>query len=71
MANSIYAQLISLRIDRDTLKKIDEYCEKRPYLSRSYAINRVLKKIFVKSPSGIAWKLIETPDTVELCGTKS
>ena len=46
MANNPYTTLISCRIDNQTLKAIDNFCEGRPYFNRSGVINQALSRIF-------------------------
>ncbi len=46
MTKNDYTTLVSCRIDNQTIKAIDKFCEGRPYLKRSGVINQALYKIF-------------------------
>lgn len=47
MAKNDFTTLISIRVDNDTLKAIEKFCENRGYFNRSSIINQALKKVFV------------------------
>lgn len=46
MTKNDYTTLVSCRIDNQTIKAIDKFCEGRPYVSRSGVINQALMRIF-------------------------
>lgn len=46
MTKNDYTTLVSCRIDNQTIKAIDKFCEKRSYLKRSSIINNALKRLF-------------------------
>lgn len=46
MIKNNYTTLVSCRIDNQTLKGIDKFCEGRSYLKRSSVINDALTKVF-------------------------
>lgn len=60
-------KLVSVRLETDTLRKIDEIAEKYPYFTRSTIINRILSNIINCSDEKTLWKIISTisPNT---CG---
>lgn len=49
MANEQTTKLISVRIDIDVLKALDNYASKPRYANRSYYINLALRQLFVNS----------------------
>ena len=55
-------KLISMRVENELLKKIDEYCAARPYLSRSSFINRVLNAVVSCSGEDTLQNILETYD---------
>lgn len=55
-------KLISMRVKNELLKKIDEYCAARPYLSRSSFINRVLNAVVTCSDEETLQNIVETYD---------
>lgn len=50
--------LISIRIENDVLKKIDEYCQHRGYINRSRLINLLLAKIVRKHTEDYIYYLL-------------
>lgn len=46
MTKNNYTTLVSCRIDNQTIKAIDKFCEGRSYLKRSAVINQALNKVF-------------------------
>lgn len=46
MTKNDYTTLVSCRIDNQTIKAIDKFCEGRSYLKRSTVINQALNKVF-------------------------
>lgn len=55
-------KLISLRIDEQTLVKIDEIAKIYGYTNRSWVINHLLKALLQCTPGGQVWKLIHSYD---------
>lgn len=55
-------KLISIRVENELLKKIDEYCAARWYLSRSSFINHVLNAIVTCSDEDTLQNIVETFD---------
>lgn len=55
-------KLISMRVENELLKKIDEYCAARCYLTRSSFINRVLNAIVTCSDEDTLQNIVETYD---------
>ena len=55
-------KLISLRIDEQTLAKIDEIAKIRGYTNRSWVINHLLKAVLQCTAGGQVWKLIHSYD---------
>lgn len=55
-------KLISLRIDEQTLIKIDEIAKGHRYVNRSFVINHLLKAVLQCTVAGQVWKLIHSYD---------
>lgn len=55
-------KLISLRIDEETLVKIDELAKDHGYVNRSWVINHLLKAVLQCTICGQVWKLIHSYD---------
>lgn len=55
-------KLISLRIDEQTLVKIDELAKNHGYVNRSWVINHLLKAVMQCTIGGQVWKLIHSYD---------
>lgn len=55
-------KLISMRVENELLKKIDEYCAARIYLTRSSFINRVLNAVVTCSDQDTLQNILETFD---------
>ena len=55
-------KLISLRIDEQTLVKIDELAKDYGYINRSWMINHLLKAVLQCTVAGQVWKLIHSYD---------
>lgn len=53
-------QLISIRLEPDTLRKIDELASRHEYLCRSAIINNILRAVIKCSAHGTLWKIIST-----------
>lgn len=53
-------KLISIRLDADTLAKIDQLAEKQSYRTRSLIINNVLKAVIDCSSSSTLALIIDT-----------
>lgn len=55
-------KLISLRIDEQTLVKIDEIAKDQKYVNRSFVINHLLKAVLQCTIGGQLWKLVHCYD---------
>lgn len=53
-------KLISIRLDPDLLKKIDEMAAKQSYRKRSNIIQNVLKNVIECATTGTLWKIVDT-----------
>lgn len=49
MAREHTTKLVSVRVDIDVLKALDDYVGKSQYVNRSYYINLALRQLFVNS----------------------
>lgn len=49
MAKEQTTKLVSVRVDIDVLKALDDYVGKSRYVNRSYYINLALRQLFVNS----------------------
>lgn len=49
MAKEQSTKLVSVRVDIDVLKALDDYVGKSRYVNRSYYINLALRQLFVNS----------------------
>lgn len=49
MAKEQSTKLVSVRVDIDVLKALDDYIGKSRYVNRSYYINLALRQLFVNS----------------------
>ena len=49
MTENDWTKLISVRLDKDVLKAIDDYDSSRHKMGRSYYINLALRQLFVNS----------------------
>lgn len=54
------SKLISLRMDEETIKFIDDYCSKRKYINRTYVIQHIVDAVIKCSSSDDLWRLMET-----------
>ena len=55
-------KLISLKIDEQTLVKIDEIAKDQKYVNRSFVINHLLKAVLQCTMGGQLWKLVHCYD---------
>lgn len=55
-------KLITLRIDKNNLKRIEELCERAPYLNRSRIINVCLSAVLQCCGPGEVWKILDAYD---------
>ena len=55
-------KLISVRVDKSLLSKIDEYAKEATYLNRSSIINSLLKAMLECSIAGQVWKVLHCYD---------
>lgn len=53
-------KLISVRIEPEILKQIDELAEKQSYRTRSNIIQTILKNVIECADSGALWRIIDT-----------
>lgn len=53
-------KLVSVRLDPDTLRKIDELAKRYDYYTRSSIINNILTNIINCSDGSNLWKIIST-----------
>ena len=53
-------KLISVRLEPEILKKIDELAEKQSYRKRSNIIQAILKNVIECADSGALWRIIDT-----------
>lgn len=54
------SKLISLRMDEETIKFIDNYCSTRGYFNRTYVIQHIVDAVIRCSSSGDLWRLMES-----------
>lgn len=54
------SKLISLRMNEETIKFIDDYCSKRSYFSRTYVIQHIVDAVIKCSSPEHFWKLMES-----------
>lgn len=54
------SKLISLRMNEETIKFIDDYCSKRSYFSRTYVIQHIIDAVIKCSSPEHFWKLMES-----------
>lgn len=54
------SKLISLRMNEETIKFIDDYCSKRSYFSRTYVIQHIVDAVIKCSSPGDLWRLMES-----------
>ena len=52
-------KLISVRLDQDTLMKIDEFCQDKRYWKRNTVINAVLTEVFSRLSDRELWTMME------------
>lgn len=55
-------KLITLRIDKDNLKRIEELIAGAPYLNRSRVINVILSAVLQCCGPGEVWKILNAYD---------
>lgn len=55
-------KLVAFRCDTETLEKIDTYCSKRSYMTRSSMINQILNVVLSCAAPGTLQKIVETWD---------
>lgn len=53
-------KLISVRLEPEILKKIDELAAKQSYRTRSNIIQGILKNVIECADSGTLWRIIDT-----------
>ena len=52
-------KLISVRLDPDTIEKIDRFCQDRRYWKRNTVINAVLTEVFSRLSDRELWTIME------------
>lgn len=52
-------KLISVRLEPDTIEKIDRFCEDRRYWKRNTVINAVLTEVFSRLSDRELWTMME------------
>ena len=52
-------KLISVRLDPDTIEKIDRFCQDRRYWKRNTVINAVLTEVFSRLSDRELWTMME------------
>lgn len=52
-------KLISVRLDPDTIDKIDQFCKGKRYWKRNTVINAVLTELFSRLSDGDLFKMME------------
>ena len=52
-------KLISVRLEPDTIEKIDRFCEDKRYWKRNTVINVVLTELFSRLSDGDLFKMME------------
>lgn len=60
MAKEQTTKLVSVRVDIDVLKALDDYVGKSRYVNRSYYINLALRQLFVNSTYGQIYQFLYT-----------
>lgn len=53
-------KLTSVRLDPETLEKIDVLAEKQGYRNRSFIIQNILRNVLSCAESEVLWKIIDT-----------
>lgn len=69
MTKNDYTTLVSCRIDNQTLKAIDKFCEGRRYLKRSGVINQALIRIFRDSEGLSIYRFLYEKKQLTPCDT--
>lgn len=59
MRNMENLKLISVRLEPDTIEKIDRFCEDKRYWKRNTVINVVLTEVFSRLSDGDLFKMME------------
>lgn len=54
-------KLISARIDKDTLDKIEKFCATRTFWTRNYMINRILKAVMTDFDETAVYDMVRRP----------
>lgn len=54
-------KLISARVDRDTLGKIEKFCARRPYWKRNLMINRILMAVMADFDENSIYDMVRRP----------
>lgn len=58
--------LISLRVEEDVLKKIDNFCEGSRYRTRSWLINRILERVLRGDYRGTLWQIERNQEEIKI-----
>lgn len=59
MRNMENLKLISVRLEPDTIEKIDRFCQDRRYWKRNTVINAVLTEVFSRLSDKELWMMME------------
>ena len=54
-------KLISARVDKDTLDKIDKFCASRTYWTRNLMINRILQVVMTDFDETAIYDMVRKP----------
>lgn len=54
-------KLISARVDKDTLDKIEKFCATRNYWTRNYMINRILRAVMTDFDEIAIYNMVRRP----------
>lgn len=71
MTKNDWTTLVSCRIDNQTLKAIDKFCDGHSYLKRSSVINQALLRIFRDSEGLSIYRFLYEKKQLIPCGTKN
>lgn len=69
MTNNLFTKLISVRVENETLKAIDNYLVTRKYLKRSAVINMALRQLFVNCTEEQIYDFLWSNKYVQPCDT--
>lgn len=55
-------KLTSIRLEAETIKKIDDFCKNRTYYKRTLVINKILRAVLQCCSYGDFWKIMKSWD---------